>query len=191
MFKNLEPYLVVLASNSPRRQELLANIGVDFIVKPSLGEENYPASLEPELVAEFLAKQKSDWFSSFDQNELYITADTVVILNNAILGKPKDELEAKEMLGNLSGNTHDVITGVSLKSKSLSKSFSVKTKVLFRHLSNLEIDYYVNKFKPFDKAGSYGIQEWIGMIGITEIKGSYFNVMGLPTQVLFDEIRRF
>lgn len=191
MFKNLEPYQIVLASNSPRRQELLANIGIDFVVKPSQGEENYPPSLEVEQVAEFLAKQKSDWFTNFDQNELYITADTVVILNNAILGKPQNEREAKEMLANLSGNTHDVITGVSLKTESVSKSFSVKTNVLFRKLSKSEIDYYVNKFQPFDKAGSYGIQEWIGMIGITEISGSYFNVMGLPTQVLFEELKKF
>lgn len=191
MFKNLEPYQVVLASNSPRRQELLTKLGLDFIVKPSLGEENYPSSLAPEMVAEFLASQKADWFNEFENNELYITADTVVILNGIILGKPNTEEESRQMLSNLSGATHDVITGVCLKSKEKSKSFSVKTKVVFRELSDLEIDYYVLNFQPFDKAGSYGIQEWIGMIGITEIQGSYFNVMGLPTHVLFEELKVF
>jgi len=191
MLKNLESYQVVLASNSPRRQELLAKLGIEFIVKPSQGEENYPATLDSSLVAEFLAKQKSDWFTSFEKNELYITSDTVVVLDGTILGKPVDKTEAIQMLKNLSGKKHEVITGVSLKSKLKNKLFSVKTKVTFKNLTEEEIEYYVNIFKPFDKAGSYGIQEWIGMIGITEIEGSYFNVMGLPTQVLFEELKRF
>jgi septum formation protein len=191
MFRNLEEFSIVLASNSPRRQSLLKEMGMDFTVQSSKGEENYPDTLEAEKVAEYLAIQKADWFENFDNNELYITADTVVILDDQVLGKPKDETEAKIMLQKQSGRTHHVVTGICLKSKSQQKSLSILTEVTFNDLTDTEIDYYITTFKPFDKAGAYGIQEWIGMIGISGIKGSYFNVVGLPTEALFNALKMF
>lgn len=191
MFSNLKEYQVVLASNSPRRQSLLKELGVDFIVKGSLGKETYPKDLDSIQVAEFLAIQKADWFNSFENNELYLTADTVVVLEGAVLGKPKSGVEAKEMIRSLSNKNHEVITGVCVKSKSKQESFSVVTNVYFKELNEDSINYYVDNFKPFDKAGSYGIQEWIGMTGISKIEGSYFNVVGLPTDVLFQVLKKF
>lgn len=191
MFSHLKGYKIILASNSPRRQSLLKEMGVDFTVQPSRGEEHYPETLQADKVAEYLAIQKADWFTSFENNELYITADTVVILGNEVLGKPKDEAVAKRMLQKQSGRTHQVITGMCLKSKTQQKSFSVLTEVTFKGLTDTEIAYYIKNYKPFDKAGSYGIQEWIGMIGISEIKGSYFNVVGLPTDALFNSLNAF
>ncbi|MFT4753548.1 MAG: septum formation protein [Salibacteraceae bacterium] len=191
MFKNLAGFKIVLASNSPRRQQLLQELGVSFEVQSSKGEEVYPPSLSSFKVAEYLAVQKADWFTSFHANELYITADTVVILNNKVLGKPKDAKDAYAILKSLSGNEHQVITGFCLKSKDKLISKSVSTKVLFEVLEDAEIEYYIKKYHPFDKAGSYGIQEWIGMIGISAIEGSYFNVMGLPTQTIFKELNKF
>ena len=191
MFSNLQEFKIVLASNSPRRQSLLKEMGVNFSVQASRGEENYPDTLTANKVAEFLAIQKADWFTDFQNNELYITADTVVILDDEVLGKPNDENEAKIMLRKQSGRTHQVITGICLKSSSKQESFSVSTEVTFKELSDFEIAYYVNNYKPFDKAGAYGIQEWIGMIGISGIKGSYFNVVGLPTDALFDAFKTF
>jgi len=191
MFRNLQEFKIVLASNSPRRQSLLKEMGVNFSVQASRGEENYPDTLTANKVAEFLAIQKADWFTDFQNNELYITADTVVILDDEVLGKPNDENEAKIMLQKQSGRTHQVITGICLKSNSKQESFSVSTEVTFKELSDFEIAYYVNNYKPFDKAGAYGIQEWIGMIGISGIKGSYFNVVGLPTDALFDAFKTF
>tara|TARA_R110002050_G_scaffold200591_1_gene335471 strand:- start:10981 stop:11571 length:591 start_codon:yes stop_codon:yes gene_type:complete len=191
MYSHLQNYRVVLASNSPRRQTLLRELGVNFTVEPSKGDEHYPASLKSTDVAEFLALQKADWFTNFEHNELYLTADTVVVLGEEVLGKPKDKAEAKEILRKLSGNTHEVITGMCIKSKRKQKSFSVLTEVVFKVLTDEEINFYVNTYKPFDKAGAYGIQEWIGMIGITEIHGSYFNVVGLPTEKLFKQLQIF
>lgn len=191
MYSHLDKYQLVLASNSPRRQQLLADMGVDFSVKSSKGEETYPPEIAVEKVAEFLAVQKADWFGDFSANELYITSDTTVVLEGKVLGKPKNATEATKMLGALSGKEHDVITGYCLKSQKKQVSDACITHVKFRSLTDLEINYYVHNFKPFDKAGSYGIQEWIGMIGISEIKGSYFNVMGLPTHEIFRELMLF
>lgn len=191
MFSNLHKYHVVLASNSPRRQSLLKELGVDFTVKGSLGKETYAKDLDTLKVAEFLAIQKADWFNSFENNELYITADTVVVLEGDVLGKPSNVEEAKEMIRSLSNKKHEVITGVCVKSKDKQESFSVATSVYFKELSEASIAYYVANFKPFDKAGSYGIQEWIGMTGISKIEGSYFNVVGLPTDVLFQVLKKF
>lgn len=189
MFDNLDKYSVVLASNSPRRQSLLKELGVDFTVQSSQGDESYPDDLVPEKVAEFLARKKADWFTDFSKNQLYITADTVVISDNVVLGKPNSKAEAEQILQSLSGKTHEVITGVCLKAKDKTQSFHSITEVRFSDLSSEMISYYVEKYKPFDKAGSYGIQEWIGMVGIESIKGSYFNVVGLPTDKLFHQLK--
>ena len=191
MFKHLDSYDIVLASNSPRRKELLKEVGVTFRIQSSRGEETYPQNLVVENVAEYLAKQKADWFDDFSNNQLYITADTVVILEGEVLGKPTDANDASLMLQNLSGKRHKVVTGICLKSKNKQISSSVETYVQFRKLTAMQIEYYVNNYKPFDKAGSYGIQEWIGMIGIEKIEGSYFNVVGMPTQELFNELIQF
>jgi septum formation protein len=191
MFHNLNKYQIVLASNSPRRKSLLAEMGVKFETQKSQGEETYPNNLAPNKVAEFLARQKADWFTDFSKNQLYITADTVVILDDKILGKPAIFNEAVDMLSQQSGNWHQVITGVCIKSKNKEISFSSVTDVLFKTLTQAEIEHYVKTYKPFDKAGAYGIQEWIGMIGIEKINGSYFNVVGLPTDALFNNLKQF
>jgi len=191
MFHNLNKYQIVLASNSPRRKSLLAEMGVNFETQKSQGEETYPNNLAPNKVAEFLARQKADWFTDFSKNQLYITADTVVILADKILGKPANFNEAVDMLSQQSGNWHQVITGVCIKSKNKEISFSSVTDVLFKTLTQAEIEHYVKTYKPFDKAGAYGIQEWIGMIGIEKINGSYFNVVGLPTDALFNNLKQF
>lgn len=191
MFDNLNKYQIVLASNSPRRKSLLAEMGLPFEVQSSQGEETYPNDLASVNVAEFLARQKADWFTDFSKNQLYITADTVVILADKILGKPANFNEAVDMLSQQSGNWHQVITGVCIKSKNKEISFSSVTDVLFKVLTQPEIEHYVKTYKPFDKAGAYGIQEWIGMIGIERINGSYFNVVGLPTDSLFNNLKQF
>ncbi|MGB0806716.1 MAG: Maf family nucleotide pyrophosphatase [Salibacteraceae bacterium] len=191
MYSNLKKYQVVLASNSPRRKELLGALGIDFKVQSSLGEETYPNELDCDKVAEFLAVQKANWFDDFTANQLYITADTIVLLDNKVLGKPSNSEEAKQTLASLSNKTHQVITAFCIKSKNKLISKSVVTEVTFSTLSESQIDYYIELYKPFDKAGSYGIQEWIGMIGIEKINGSYFNVVGLPTHELFHELSSF
>lgn len=191
MFKNLQGYQIILASNSPRRKELLSALGINFEVKSSLGEETYPDRLNSFEVAEFLAIQKANWFQDFSNNELYITADTIVLLDDRVLGKPNDGKEAFKTLKSLSGNSHKVITAFCIKSKNKVVSQSVVTKVFFKDLTDDQINFYIEKYKPFDKAGSYGIQEWIGMIGIEKIEGSYFNVVGLPTHELFAELAVF
>ena len=191
MFRNLEKYQVVLASNSPRRQSLLKEMGLHFTVQSSQGEETYPGDLPASQVAEFLARQKAEWFTDFSTNQLYITADTVVILGNEILGKPTEFDDAFSMIKKLSGKKHNVITGVCIKSKEKEISFSSVTEVHFKNLTNEAISHYIKTYQPFDKAGAYGIQEWIGMVGIQKINGSYFNVVGLPTERLFDELNKF
>jgi len=183
---------LVLASQSPRRQQLLSSLGFIFEVRVKSIDEVFPDNLPSEEVAEYLAKLKANAFlSDLKADELCITADTVVVLNDQVLGKANDVKEAREMLQGLSGSEHQVITGVSLMTTDQSISFSVSTKVHFRELTDEEISYYIDKFAPFDKAGAYGIQEWIGMIGIDHIEGSYFNVMGLPTERLFRELQFF
>ena len=186
-------YKIILASNSPRRKELLAGLDVDFSVRVIDGiDESYPNDLPTCDIAEYISRKKAAAYrQSMAADELVITADTVVILDNEVMGKPHDEADAHRMLRELSGQTHQVITGVTLTTLEQQTSFSVKTDVTFKRLSAEEIDYYVQKYKPFDKAGAYGIQEWIGYIGVTALHGSYFNVMGLPVQRIYEALKNF
>lgn len=179
---------IILSSNSPRRKELLAGLDIPFEVKVLSGiDESYPEGLGVEEIPQYIAMEKA---AAYDiaEDEIVITADTVVVLGDAILGKPVDESDAKNMLRALSGNTHRVVTGVCITSADKQRKFSVVSEVTFKVLSDTEIDYYVNRYRPFDKAGAYGIQEWIGYVGVTSLKGSYFNVMGLPVQRIYEEL---
>ena len=186
-------YQIILASNSPRRKELLAGIDVDFKVRviPDI-DESYPDSLPTRQIAEYISRKKAVVYQrQMAADELIITADTIVVLGSEVMGKPKDEEDACRMLRELSGQTHQVITGVTLTTTQRQESFSVETDVTFKQLTDEEIHYYVTHYKPFDKAGAYGIQEWIGHIGVTALRGSYFNVMGLPVQRIYEALRRF
>ena len=187
------PYKIILASNSPRRKELLAGLDLQFEVRVLQDiDESYPHDLPTLKIAEFISKKKADaYFETMADDELVITADTVVILGDEVMGKPHDEADAKRMLGELSGQTHQVATGVTLSTRERQMSFSVVTDVTFKQLSADEIDYYVHTYHPMDKAGAYGIQEWIGYIGVTALKGSYFNVMGLPVQRIYEALKTF
>ncbi|PKV75558.1 Maf family nucleotide pyrophosphatase [Pontibacter ramchanderi] len=180
---------ILLASNSPRRKELLAGLGLQFEVRVKEVHEDFPDHLQREQVAEFLASHKADAYTEDLQNEVLITADTIVCLGERILNKPADAAEAFEMLRALSGTHHEVITGVCILTKNSKTIFHDVTKVYFKDLRDDEIHYYITHFKPFDKAGAYGIQEWIGKIGIEKIEGSYFNVVGLPVQKLYTYLR--
>lgn len=192
MFQPKLPYQLILASKSPRRQDLLKGLGFDFEIKTKEVEEIYPPHLKREEVALFLSELKSDAFKNEVQdNEIIITSDTIVCLGDEILGKPRDEQGAIDMLQQLQGNQHEVITAVTLMSESKKISFFSETKVYFKPLTIEEITYYVINFKPMDKAGSYGIQEWIGYVGIEKIKGSYFNVMGFPVHQIYEELLKF
>lgn len=191
MLDNLKEYDIVLASNSPRRKQLLAGLGICFEVKVISGiDESYPAGIPVDGIAQYIAEKKAmAYLDGIKERQLIITADTVVVVGATVLGKPRDNEEAAAMLHRLSGNTHRVITGVCLACAGKPKrSFSVTTDVTFKKLTDEEISYYVDTFHPTDKAGAYGIQEWIGYIGVTEISGSYFNVMGLPVQRLYSEL---
>ena len=186
-------YKILLASNSPRREELLRGIDIDFEIKvlPNI-DESYPLDLPVEEVAEFVAQMKAkSYFSILKEDELLITADTVVVLDGTIYGKPINKKDAAEMLRSLSGRTHRVISGVCLTSITKQTSFSVASDVEFEQLTVEEIEYYIERYSPFDKAGSYGVQEWIGYIGVKHINGSYFNIMGLPIQRLYRELISF
>jgi len=183
---------IILASKSPRRQELLKGLGVDFEVRTKEVEEVYPNHLKNEEVALFLSELKSAAFENeIKANELLITSDTIVCIDDQILGKPKNATDAEKMLGVLSGRKHEVITAVTLSTLEKKHSFAVSTAVYFKELSTEEIDYYITNYQPFDKAGSYGIQEWIGYVGIEKIEGSYFNVVGLPVHQLYEELLKF
>lgn len=185
----MNKYKVILSSNSPRRKELFAGLGIDFEVRVISGiDESYPPELPLSEVPLYIAKEKAAAYDIAD-GELVITADTVVIVGNEILGKPSGEDEARRMLRKLGGRTHEVTTGVCLTTCELQRSFAVTSEVTFKNLSDEEIDYYVRNYRPFDKAGAYGIQEWIGYIGVTSLRGSYFNVMGLPVQRIYEELR--
>lgn len=182
---------IILGSQSPRRKELLAGLDLPFTTKVIPGlEETYPDSLKDEEIPVYLAEQKADAYTLAD-NDLLITADTIVWLNGKVYGKPTDEEEAKNMLRALSGKTHEVITGVCLRTNQKNLSFASTTKVTFAQLTEDEIEYYIHKYRPMDKAGSYGVQEWIGYIGVEHIEGSYFNVMGLPIQRLYTALKQF
>lgn len=186
-------YNIILGSNSPRRRELLGGLELEFSVSVLPGiDESYPEDMPAADTAEYISIEKAAAYKDrLKADDLLITADTVVVSGNKVLGKPEDHDKAKEMLRLLSGKTHCVITGVCLTTKDRQKHFSVKTEVTFKVLSESEIEHYVSRYKPFDKAGAYGIQEWIGYIGVTSISGSYFNVMGLPVQRIYDELQKF
>ena len=192
MLENLNKNKSILASNSPRRKDLLSGLGVDYDVKtlPDV-DESYPDGLSGEEIAKHIARGKAEAYRSLIQaDELVITADTIVWLDGTVMGKPKDEEEAKDMLMRLSGKTHQVITGVCLTTASMQKTFATVTDVTFATLTDEEVDYYVTRYQPMDKAGSYGVQEWIGFVGVENLSGSYFNVMGLPIQRLYTELKK-
>lgn len=189
----INDFHIILASNSPRRKELLHGLDIDFDVHvlPDVAEA-YPHSLPVMEVAEYIAVEKAQAYKNgIGEKELVITADTVVIVGDEVLGKPADETAAHDMLHKLSGRTHHVVTGVCLTAKERQRHFSVVTDVTFKQLADAEIEYYVSHYHPMDKAGAYGIQEWIGYIGVTSISGSYFNVMGLPVQRIYEELSFF
>lgn len=190
--EHLSTYSLILGSQSPRRKELFAGLNIPFTVEVRETNEDYPREMNPLEVPEFLAALKSVPFNKdFKDNGLLITADTIVLIDNQVLGKPLDYSHAFEMLRILSGKKHVVITGVCITSANKQVTFSDHTDVWFKNLSDDEIDYYLTHFRPFDKAGSYGVQEWIGYVAIERIEGSYFNVMGLPIQRLYEELLRF
>ena len=190
---NIQNYHIILGSNSPRRKELLAGLDLDFEVKVIPGlEEHYPTNLQPEEIPVFLAKQKAAaYIPTLPEKTLLITADTIVWNRNEVIGKPKNREDAIQMLQSLSGHEHHVVTGVCLTTTEKQKAFSVISAVKFATLTDEEIGYYVDKYQPFDKAGAYGIQEWIGYVGVENINGSFYNVMGLPVQRLYQELKKF
>lgn len=192
MTEDLNRFRIILASGSPRRKQLLEELGLKFDVITRDYPETYPEELRGEDIALYLSGGKADLFrNELSENEIIITADTIVWCNGEVLGKPSDKKEAFSMIKTLSGNTHQVITGVTLLSVTAERSFSEITSVSFDFLTDAEINYYIDNFKPFDKAGAYGIQEWIGLAACTRIEGSYFNVVGLPVQRLYRELIDF
>lgn len=192
MQSQIEKYNILLASASFRRRELLSELGIRYtLVKSPLKEEIVPKDVYCEDAAEYLAEQKSLAYELTEPKDLLITADTIVVVDEKILGKPCDYSDAFQMLRLLSGKTHSVITGVCLRTQEKTVTFSVKTMVTFAELQDEEIRYYIENFKPFDKAGAYGIQEWIGKIAVEHIEGSFYNVMGLPVQRLYSELKKF
>lgn len=193
MLENLNRYKVILASNSPRRKELLGGLGIPYEVKtmPDI-DESYPEGLGCEEIPVYIARAKADAYRPFMQeDELIITADTIVWLDGIVMGKPKNEEEACDMLRRLSGHTHQVVTGVCITTREKQTCFATVTDVTFASLSEEEITHYVTHYRPMDKAGAYGIQEWIGFVGVQRISGSYFNVVGLPIQRLYAELKTF
>lgn len=193
MLSNLQKYEILLASNSPRRRELLAGLDIEYRVTalPEV-DESYPATLSGEEIPLYISQEKAAAYrNQMKENTLLITADTIVWLDGRVYGKPHDLDDAKAMLRALSGKTHTVITGVTLTSMQKQISFAVSTEVDFASLADDEIDYYVDRYRPLDKAGAYGVQEWIGYIGVTGLHGSYYNVMGLPIQRLYTELKKF
>ncbi len=189
----LDPYNVILASNSPRRKELLSGLGIQYIVHtlPNI-DESYPEDLSGADIPKYIAEQKASAYSEhMAEDDLIITADTVVILGDKVLGKPKDANDAYRMLRALSGQIHQVITGVCITTKKKKVTFSAQTDVTFVELTDDEITWYVDTYKPMDKAGSYGVQEWVGYIAVSRMNGSFYNVMGLPVQLLYHELKKF
>ncbi len=183
---------IYLGSKSPRRKELMSGMGIDFSLRTKDTDESFPSSLSPADIPLFIAQKKTQaLIEDISEEEIIVCADTVVVIDDNILGKPFDHKEAVSMLSQLSGKTHLVITGVVIASKDKKVEFSVTTKVTFKFLTQEEIEYYVTNYQPFDKAGAYGIQEWIGYVGVTSIEGSYFNVVGLPTVEVFKALQDF
>lgn len=193
MLDNLNKYKVILGSNSPRRKELLAGLDIDFEVRVIPGiDESYPSTIKAEDVPVFLARKKAEAYrKEMASDELLITADTIVWTFEKMMGKPASRAEAASMLFALSDHVHEVITGVCIMTKDKTIDFSVATAVCFAKLSAADVDYYIEKYRPYDKAGAYGIQEWIGYIGVEAINGSFYNVMGLPVQRLYQELKKF
>ena len=192
MLKKFKNYNFILGSNSPRRKEILKEIGLDFSIHPSNIDENFNKEIDLEDIPVFLAEKKANALKNkLKENDILITADTIVIYKNELLSKPVNSYQAKEMLEKLSGKSHKVITGVCLSNKNNKSIFSCETIVTFNDINKFEIEFYVNKYKPFDKAGSYGIQEWIGLIGVKKIEGSYTNVVGLPASMVYTELKKF
>jgi septum formation protein len=193
LLEKLRKYNILLASESPRRKYLLQGMGLKFrLIKRSYLKEEYPLNLSCQEIPVYLAKLKARSCEDLIKSDtILITADTVVCLDNEILDKPENFPDAFRILKKLSGNKHQVITGICIKSKDREKTFYSKSDVYFRNLTDTEIEYYIKLYKPYDKAGSYGIQEWIGYIGIERIEGSYFNIMGLPTAQLYNELSKF
>ena len=190
--EELKKYKLILASKSPRRQFLLKELGLDFEVRTKEVDESFPETLKAQEIPLYLCQKKADAFDEeLNDNTIVITADTIVWVEGQVLNKPENYEDAVRMLQLLSGKMHEVYTGVCLKSKHKTKSFYALTKVYFKELSRQEIDYYINNYHPYDKAGSYGAQEWIGYIAVEKIEGSYFNVMGLPVRELYEELLKF
>ena len=188
-----ERYKIILASNSPRRRELLAGLGLQFEVRVLADiDENYPPTLPATQIAKYIAHKKAEANRAImAKNEMIITADTIVVVDDMVMGKPADDADAIRMLSTLSGKTHKVITGVCITTLNKQTVFDVTTGVTFKTLTDEEINYYITHFHPTDKAGAYGIQEWIGYLGVTGLEGSYYNVMGLPVQRIYDELCEF
>lgn len=192
IIENLAEYRIILASRSPRRQQMLHELGLTFEVVIREYPETYPAGLDGKSIAEYISREKAVSFrDELSEKDIVIAADTVVWCNNKLLGKPNDYADAAFMLGEISGRTHEVITGVTLLSVMKEKTFSVSSKVTFDQLTGDEIDFYISNYKPYDKAGAYGIQEWIGLVACSSIEGSYFNVVGLPVRTLYKELQKF
>lgn len=193
LHEKLAPYRLLLASQSPRRRELMSGCGLPYELAPKFDcEERYPAELAAEEVPGFLSRLKSEAYPApLAARDILLTADTVVVLDGEVLGKPRGRDEAVEMLGRLSARRHTVVSGVTFRTRERMHTFTAHTSVWFRRLEREEIDYYVDTFRPFDKAGSYGIQEWIGYAAIERIEGSFYNVMGLPIQKLYVELDQF
>lgn len=193
MLDNLKKYNIILASNSPRRKELLARLGLKFKVRSLFGlDESYPDELRGEEISRFVSQKKAEAYRhTMDANDLIITADTMVYCDDTVLGKPVNVIKCAEMLRLLSGKTHEVITGVTIMTHRRTETFTATTKVTFTQLTDEDIDYYIKNYLPLDKAGGYGIQEWIGMIAVENINGSFFNVMGLPVQRLYSALKKF
>lgn len=186
--EKLQNYNIILASGSPRRQQFFKDLDIDFKIDLKPVDEVYPLELKGSEITDYLADLKSKAFTALNENDVLITSDTIIWLNEKALGKPKNENDAFLMLKELSNTTHEVITSISIKTKNSQKIINDITTVTFKTLSDDEINYYIKNYKPFDKAGAYGIQEWIGYIGIDKIEGSYFNVVGLPVHKLYDEL---
>ena len=189
---DINKFRIILASRSPRRKELLKDLGLNFEVASMDWDEEYPSHLKAEEIALYLARAKARQFRNrIRDNEIVITADTIVWSNNKVLDKPADKDDALKILKELSGKTHRVITGVCLLSKTMFTSFFSSTNVTFSELARDEIEFYIDSFRPYDKAGAYGIQEWIGLAACSHIEGSYFNVMGLPVEQVYNELKKF
>ncbi|MFD2036860.1 Maf family nucleotide pyrophosphatase [Belliella marina] len=188
----LDKHRLILASKSPRRNELLKGLGITFSVRTKDTDESYPSAMDVYEVAGYLSEKKASAFlQEIEEDEVLITADTVVISNNEILGKPKDKEDAFRMIKSLSGGTHEVVTGITITSLAKQVSLQDKVRVSFKKLDDQEIEYYIDTFKPFDKAGAYGIQEWIGYVAVDRIEGSFYTVMGLPVHLVYDQLKNW